>query len=274
MNRSSGNSEGVQEPPPSKERTRTRYILSVSLLILVLLGSSIFLLLRNGPPSAVVGRKTTPTPMATSPVVITPTAAAFYDTFIDNRHGWSLANGNGFMRTLTNSTLTLANLRSHTTLVESLPDNNSYRNFKLVVDFTLVKAGANDSTGVYVRGDSNLDHDYRVDINSNNTIDIAKEYLDTNGMPRSIIQAGPFVTPALHRQGLRNTLIVVMNEAEMTLFVNDVKVGSMIDTDYPTGLIALFAHNGGNSKGVTVSFFRIELDQLPSITPTPTTSNP
>src|SRR5260370_8833528 len=94
-----------------------------------------------------------------------PPRAVFYDTFINNALGWGLSNSAGYIRTLADHNLTLTNTNPNTTLVESLPTNAIYDNFMASVNLTIVKAGMNDSAGIYIRVDSTLDNDYRIKVN-------------------------------------------------------------------------------------------------------------
>jgi len=149
-----------------------------------------------------------------------------------------------------------------TTLVESLPTNAIFDNFTVIVDLTILKASLDDSVGIYIRGDSNLEHDYRIDLNSNGTFDIAKEYLDSRNNPQSSFLDGPRNSSTLNPPGSQNTIMVIMNDSQLQLFFNTTKVSTVIDTDYMAGQVALFAHAGEDSQGVAVSFSRVEIDKL------------
>jgi hypothetical protein len=48
---------------------------------------------------------------------------------------------------------------------------------------------------------------------------------------------------------------------QLILFINNTMVSSITDNDYTTGQVALFARAGEESKGVTVSFSKVEVDQ-------------
>lgn len=272
MSASSGEPEGGNVPPllPRSSR-RIGYLVATAVLVLILVGGSVFLALRskgNAATTAPGSLTSTPTPMPTETFTVTPPPRSqFYDTFVDNSHGWSLTTQGGFVRTLANQALTLTDTNPNTTLVESLPSNTSYDDFVLIVDFKIVTANEDDSAGIYVRGDSNLDHDYRIDINGNNTFDIAKEYLATNNNPQSVLLDGPGSSPMLNPVGRQNTLMVIMKDTRLDLLINSTLVSSVTDSDYKTGQIALFAHNSSNPRGVSVSFSRVEVDHLPEQTP-------
>ena len=135
-----------------------------------------------------------------------------------------------------------------------------------------LQGDANDGMGLYLRGDSTLDHDYRIDINGNNTIDIAKEYLDSKQNGQELLLSPPAHTSYLNPPGHSNTLTVILIGPSITVEVNNIVVATANDTAYTNGQIALFARHGTTSNGVTVSFTRIEIDRLasPFMTPVPT----
>jgi hypothetical protein len=205
----------------------------------------------------------TPTPSPTSIYLETPPAQSeFYDTFKNNALGWSVSSTAGYYRTIKPGELILKNTNHGTTMVESLPTNSIFDNCTVMVDLTILKAGRNDSVGIYIRGDTNLEHDYRLDLNGDGTFDIAKEYLDSRNLPQSVILVGPKSNSALHPQGVRNTITLTMNGSQLQLFINNVKVGGVIDGDYISGQVALFAHLEGASQEVTVSVNKVEVDKL------------
>src|SRR5260370_7606553 len=165
----------------------------------------------------------------------TPQAqVVFYDNFINNALGWSNVSTAGYYRTVKSRKLILTNTNPGTTLIESLPTNAIYDNFTVSVDLTILKAGGNDSTGIYIRGDSNLDHDYRIDLNGDGTFDIAKEYLDSKNHPQSIFLDGPRNSSALNPPGAQNTITVIVDCSQLQLFLNNVKVTPVNATNYST----------------------------------------
>lgn len=205
----------------------------------------------------------TPTPSPTSIYLETPPAQSeFYDTFKNNALGWSVSSTAGYYRTIKPGELILKNTNRGTTMVESLPINSIFDNCTVMVDLTILKAGRNDSVGIYIRGDTNLEHDYRIDLNGDGTFDIAKEYLDSRNLPQSVMLVGPKSDSALHPHGERNTITLTMNGSQLQLFINNVKVGVVTDSDYISGQVALFAHLEGASQEVTVSFSKVEVDKL------------
>lgn len=143
------------------------------------------------------------------------------------------------------------------------------------VDFTVNQGDANDSVGLYLRGDGTLDHDYRIDINGNNTLDLAKEYLDAQQTGQTDLLAPPAHSEYLNPPGQSNTLTVFMIGPEITVEINDIVVMTATDPAYTNGQIALFVHHAATSPhGVTASFTRAEIDRLasPFMTPVPTPS--
>ena len=258
----------TEEKTEASRPMRITYIIYIALIImLVLLSvSSFFFIIRSrgkGTQLATNTETPTPTPSPTSIYLETPPAQSeFYDTFKNNALGWSVSNTSGYYRTVKSGALTLMNTNHGTTLVESLPTNSIFDNFTVIVDLTILKASLDDSVGIYVRGDSNLEHDYRIDINGDGTFDIAKEYLDSRNNPQSIILFGPKSDSALHLQGEQNTITLTVNGSQLQLFINNVLASNVNDNDYIAGQVALFARAGKDSQNVAVSFNSVEVDKL------------
>ena len=186
----------------------------------------------------------------------------FSDTFLDNSKGWSVVNVPGYMRTLRDSKLTLSDT-NHNILVESIPTSTMFTNFSLTTTFTLVQGDENDSVGLYLRGDSNLDHDYRIDIFGNNTYAISKETLSANNELEQTFLAPPSHTKLLNPIGQANMLTVAMNGPTMLVQVNGHTIPSLTDTSYTHGQIALFVANGMTSNGVTAQFHDLTIYPTP-----------
>jgi hypothetical protein len=248
-----------------KRITRVIFI-ALTVLLLLLSISGFFIILRTFGKDFQPSTNTempTPTPSPTSIYLETPPAQSeFYDTFKNNALGWSVSSTAGFYRTVKPGELTLINTNRGTTMVESLPTNSIFDNYTLIVDLTILKIGLGDSVGLYVRGDTNLEHDYRLDLNGDGTFDIAKEYLDSRNNPQSVIIAGPKIDSALNAPGERNAITWTMNGSQLQLFINNVKVSVVTDSDYMSGQVALFAHLDGGSREVAVSCNKVEIDKL------------
>jgi len=269
MNILAGKAAEDTQTPRRKQGPNVIVVVSIIILLIALSISGILLFLANKSHVAKhIASTATPTPTPTNIYMETPPPqAVFYDTFINNALGWGLSNNAGYIRTLADHKLTLTNTNPNTTLIESLPTNAIYDNFIVSVDLTIVKAGMNDSAGIYIRGDSNLDHDYRIEINGGTTFDIAKEYLDSQNNPHAAFLDGPRSSSALHPPGVQNTITVTMKGSQLMLYINNAEVSSITDSDYTTGQIALFAHTGMTSSGDTVSFSRVEVDHTPDQVP-------
>lgn len=261
-------------PPPARKRPPGVVLACVAAIIIVVLGGSLFWMVRSKSSTPGVAKATpTATAMPTwEPTEVTPPALSiFYDTFANDSHGWSLGGNGGYYRILVNNTLILADTNPGTPIVEVVPTNN-LDNYVISTDFTINQGDANDGTGVYLRGDSTLDHDYRIDINGDNTIDIAKEFLDSNQSAQSTLLFPRQHASYLKPPGQQNTLMVIMLGPTITVEINNLVVATVDDASYTNGQIALFARHGSTSSGVTVSFSRVEIDRLasPFATPTPT----
>lgn len=263
--------------PRARKRTPLVVLACVALLVFALIVGSVLWLSQPGgtalgPPSKGHILATATTDPTWMPTEVTPPAAStFYDTFVNNSHGWSLSDGEGNYRLLVNNMLILANMRPDTTMVESVPTSTALDDYVVNVDFTLNQGDSLDSTGLYVRGDSHLDHDYRIDINGNATFDVAKESLDANLTPQSTLLVPPQTTSLLNPPGKSNTLTVIMIDQTMTVLINHVALPTITDATYTSGQIALFVRHGTNPKGTIVSFTRVEIDRLasPFATPVP-----
>ena len=248
------------------ERKRITYIIFIALIVVLLLlstGSFLFIIGNNGSKSVITIGTSTPTPSPTPIYLETPPVQSeFYDTFKNNAQDWSVSSTEGYYRSIEPGELTLANTNVNTTMVESLPTNSTFDNGTIIVNLIILQANTNDSVGLYLRGDTNLEHDYRIDLNGNGTFDIAKEYLDSKNNPQSIILFGPKSDTPLNSQGMRNTITLTMNGSRLQLFINNQRVGVVIDSDYEDGQVALFARLGKSSKKVAVGFTKVEIDRI------------
>ncbi len=245
----------------------TRYIFIALIAILFLLSmSGFFFVLRNKGISSQLSTNvetTTPSPTPTLVYLETPPALSeFYDTFKNNALGWSVSSTAGYFRIMNPGELTLMDTNRGTTVVESLPTNAVFDNCTVSVDFTMLKVGWDDSIGIYVRGDTSLEHDYRIDLNGNGTFDVAKEYLDSRNNPQTVMLVGPENDSSLNPQGDLNTITLTLNGSQLQIFMNNVMIGLVNDSDYTAGQVALFAHLGEHSPEIAVSFSRVEIDKF------------
>ncbi|GLV56094.1 hypothetical protein KDH_29380 [Dictyobacter sp. S3.2.2.5] len=218
----------------------------------------------------------TPTVTSTTTNTATPTPTTlFHEDFLDNHNGWAVSSSAGYIRSMADNKLTLS-VAEHKILIENVPTSAPLSNFTLDVSYILEKADKNDRVGLYLRGDSNLDHDYRIDIFGNNTITINKESLDDNKLPQSIVLSTITNIPSIKKIGHENRLEVSMNGPQIVLKVNGVEVKKLEDYDYTKGQVALFVNNGWSSDEVTASFISMDvesiIDPLPGMMPTATPS--
>ena len=239
-------------------------------LLVMIVGSSIFFVANTQGSQSDTHRRpqprasstpASPTPRATPSPQLTP-YTLFSDTFIDNKNGWPTGDASGYTRTIDENGLTLA-ASNHKPLVESLPTNIHFSDFILTATFTLQQASSRDRVGLYLRGDSNLDHDYRIDIYGDRYFTISKEDLDEENKPLTTILAGPHYAAALHPIGEENTLRVIMKSNTLILMVNDTVVETVTDADYGQGQIALFVENSETSDAVQATFKEIRVDPVP-----------
>ena len=246
---------------------RRRYVIALVcvLLLLILSTGAVWFVTRvNGTKGIMQTTPTRPVPAAayaraTATALATP---LFIDDFTNNKHGWSTDDVTGFTRSVQNNTLTLIDT-NHTVLVESLPTNVTFKNFSLTATFTLTQADEHDSIGLYLRGDSNLDHDYRINIYGNSTYAMSKESLDTQNNVVTTFLIPPTHTSFLNPIGQQNMINVTMNDIELTMQLNGHLVGSVTDADYKQGQIALFVSNSPASESTTATFSYIAIYPLP-----------
>jgi hypothetical protein len=207
-------------------------------------------------------------PTLTTISSLTPTPL-FFDDFMASNQGWALSGENdtsGYLRTRVNNQLVLSDT-NHQILIESLPTNTTFSDFSLTVTFTLLKGDENDSVGLYLRGDSNLDHDYRIDIFGNNRFAIKKELLNPDKTARTDILNGSTSSSLLMPKNQANMLTVMMKGPFMILAINGTIAASVVDADYARGQIALFVNNGSTSDGVSASFSSVRVDLAPDQVP-------
>lgn len=255
--------------PP--EQNRLLIIVAIVLIAIISSGVLITIIFEGSRPSITNNRQpknkkavvATPSPQPSSSVTPQP---LFTDTFEDNHKGWYIGNVPGYTRVISENVLTLADT-NHKILVESLPADTVFEDFTITTTFAIKEGDANDHAGIYVRGDSNLDHDYRIDIFGNNTYSISKEWLDTHNTQQVICLAGPSTTNALHPIGQENVLVVIMKGAVLTVLINGTIMNTIIDSDYTHGQIALFVANGETSNGIRVEFSSIIVEQAPEHLP-------
>lgn len=277
--------EQAKDPPPPIHHRRKKVpwvvLACTSVLLIILITASLLWIFQGSPddPSSTPEQQT-PSVAATHPTwvpteITPPAESLFYDTFANNNHSWSLSSDAGFYRLLADDMLILSNTNPNTTLVESVPATTDFDNYQVSIDFTLNRGDARDLIGVYLRGDSTLDHDYRVEIGANGSVAITKEWLDSSRKPQSTPLAPPHPTNDLHLASEQNTLTVIMVGSSIAVAINNYVQVVVSDSSYVNGQIALFAQHGNTSGGVIVSFTRIEVDRLasPLATPTPVPTN-
>ncbi len=269
-----------------------RIFLWIVVLLLLILGSSAIVAAaireksQNNVPNTnrstqsastvLVSPTPSPTAISTPDLMQTPTPL-FYEDFLDNSKGWALTNSPDFTRALDDDKLTLA-VTNHNILTETVPTSTVFGDCTIDIRFTLLKADANDSVGVYVRGDGLLFHDYRVDIFGNNTVALRKEYLDADKKPQTLEFEKTARVAALASIGKPNTLSLIMKGPYIMLQINGKTIKTIVDSDYTRGQIALFVNNGPTSDGVTAVFSSVKIteapDQLPGLPVSPTETVP
>jgi hypothetical protein len=238
----------------------------LSILITIVGGTFLFRDEASGYTQNVPGKglvpSVTPTPSIQPTASLTP-EPIFTDDFMDDKKGWYTGDAAGYTRLINADGLLLADT-NHQILVESLPSSGQFSDCSVITTFTLVSADKNDGVGLYVRGDSNLDHDYRIEIFGDGTFAISKESLDADNEQEVTFLVPPTHTPLLKPPGKPNTLDVTLNGADLTLSINGRIASQTSDADYTRGQIALFVSNGQTSSGVEALFSSIAIYPLRS----------
>jgi hypothetical protein len=219
------------------------------------------------PSSTATSTATSTTPTLTGSPALTPTATPFFsDDFADNSKAWTVSQENdasGYLRLLNNNQLTLR-VTNHQPLIEVLPTNANYGDFILTTTFTFLEGDNHDSVGLYLRGNGRLDRDYRIDIFGDNMLSLTKEFLNSDDQPQTMTLQEPAISPLLKPVGEQNILTVMMKGPYILIMINGQTAASIVDSDYAQGQIALFAHNGETSNGVSVAFHQIEVKPIPT----------
>ena len=247
---------GYPQAPQPKKGPNVGLIIGIIALLGVFIGGGLFLLTR--PKGG-----TTNVPPGVTPSVVPTVPALFSDNFANNSKGWATGNDNGFSRNITNNALVLVENNQNHILPEPLPTNSSFSDFTVTATFTFNQGDRNDSVGIYVRGDSNLDHDYRVDINGNRTYAIAREYLDTSNTPKQLFIVSATNSSAIKPVGQQNTVTVIMKGSQLVLLINGTKAKAISDTNYTSGQIALYVAHGTTSSGAQASFSSVAVYPAP-----------
>jgi len=240
---------GYPQAPQPKKGPSVGLIIGIIVLLVILVGGGLFFLTR--PRGGTTNVTSTPT---VSPSLVPTQQALFSDNFANNNKGWATGNDNGFSRNITNKALVLVENNQNHILPEPLPSNSTYSDFTVTATFTFNHGDQNDSVGIYMRGDSNLDHDYRVDINGDNSYAIAREYIDTNNTPKQHFVVNATHSSAIKSVGQQNTVTAIMKGSQLILLINGTKVDSINDTNYTSGQIALYIAHGNSSSGAQASF--------------------
>lgn len=255
------------------KRQQKLLLLAAAILLLIVSGSSVFFIdFAGNQGTSAPQRGTTVTATATTPpptVPITSTATTpqllFSDAFFDNKKGWAISNTGDYSRTISGGQLALS-VTNHKLLVESLPTSPA-TNFSLTMTFTLQQADQNDSIGLFLRGDSNLDHDYRIDLYGNSTYSISRESLNEDNQQLVRTLVAQTYTPWFHGIGQQNIVTVIMKGSETMLELNGVVIQTTTDADYTGGQIAIFVKNGSTSSNAAVSISNVILYSAPEQLP-------
>ena len=259
--------DGFMQTFQSSKRSRLLLIAGIAILLMLVLGGSIFAISRSGATLKTHGTATA-TGFRMTPVV--PPKPLFSDNFADNGKGWGIGSGKGFSISIGHNALSMTEA-NHRVLDIPLPGGNNapalFGDFSVTASFTLMKADANDSVGLYVRGAStngNFKQGYFVDIYGDNSYDIFKVFADAS---KDTFLVDPTPSTFINPLGQQNKLTVEMKGAKMVVLINDKVLLSVSDKDYTSGQIALFVENGKSSSGVQANFSNVIVNPAPNQLP-------
>ncbi|MBE3561406.1 MAG: hypothetical protein IMW89_19620 [Ktedonobacteraceae bacterium] len=253
------------------EKQRRLLIVATCLMLLIVAGSVLFfMIIEEGQSKKPSPRRGTPTAGISPTPVVQPTPQILcFDYFLNNKNGWAISNSEGYTRTIGEGRLLLAST-NHKPLIESMPTrcaSKEYSDFSLTTTFSFLQGDQHDSLGLYVRGDSNLDYDYRIAFYGDATYSISKEALgeDNNEVQSTLVSRS--LIPGSHTLSAENTLTVMMKGPSLVLLLNGKMLTSITDTDYTHGQIALFVDHGGTSSGVAAAFHCVVIATPPAVLP-------
>ena len=261
---------GFTQSGVSRKRLRLFFIVASVILMLVLLGGSMYAFSRNSRSAGSVAVYSSQN-QTTSVIKPTPSPVPlFADNFADDSKGWSVGSGQGFSSTITHNVLVLSE-KNHRVLDITIPGSNntpaSYSDFSVTVAFTLSKADQNDSVGLFVRGAStsgNFSQGYFVDIYGDSSYDVFKVFAEAN---KDTFLVDPTPSSFINPVGQQNKLTVDMKGPKMVIIINGKVLTSLSDNDYTSGEIALFVENGKSSAGVQASFSNVLVNPAPNQLP-------
>jgi len=246
--------------------TRKRVLLLAALLICVLCLGSLLLTARqqgNAKTSTTRNSETFDGILATAGTAL-PTL--FSDNFSDNSQNWNVGNDAMHGSSVDDGTLTMM-ATNHKPFREPLPSDTVYDDFAVATSVTILQGDQNDSVGLYLRANGTTRQGYAIDINGDDTFDIAKNTVDANQKNHTTYLVKPQHASALHTKGQKNNLLVIMKGSNIVLLINNTVVKLVQDRDFTSGRIMLFVANGTSSSGVTASFDTIAVYTAPEHLP-------
>lgn len=253
----------IPSPKPSRSVSPLLVILLVVLVIVVVGGGLLFYLTRS-PRGSNSAAGTTPTPTVVSTTGVTATApvttpvssdpygsfstVALNDPLIDNSQGHSWMVGtNSAGATCQFSGGVYQSLEPNAGFFHSCMEQaNDFTNFTFVIKETLVSG---DYEGVVFRvNPANKNQYYFFGVYMNSTY-ILKLSTDANWSDTVTITQGSS-SAILTGQQQTNTIAVVANFSNITLFINQQQVASVTDATLTHGLVGMFAGNISNNAVV------------------------
>jgi hypothetical protein len=244
------------QPPERKSGPKVGLIIGVVVLLLIIVGGSIFGYLYVSKSHSSPSVQKTPT------IAPTPTPKGnpiFSDSFTDNEHDWDTTSKVGtFSVKIGGGSLVLED-DDNKLLWELVPGGRNYGDFFLTVDAILSKGTQSNGYGIYIRGASNQNAEiatyYRFELYGDGTFAIFEGTVDATGTSKSKPLVDYTTSSAILKQGQVNHIAISAKGQTMSLIVNGQMLKTITDNTYASGSIALFVSNLPNtSPGAQATF--------------------
>ena len=240
--------------PGQRRGMDSRTLLGIVVMLVILVGGSIYGLVYITSHGSANNAKPTPVAIPTPRV-----PATFGDAFNDNSYGWNLDSVQGkYQVQIGNGNLSLED-DDHKLLWEPIPGERSFSDFKLFVDASLAKGDNANGYGVYIRATSNQDSSvatyYRFALFGDGSYAIFKGVLDPSGRSGYTKLVDDTLNPAIKKGKGVNHIIITAQGSSLSLTVNGQLLKTVTDTSYASGSAGLFVSNiVGTKAGAQVQF--------------------
>jgi hypothetical protein len=185
------------------------------------------------------------------------TPALFSDNFDGNTNKWTLTSTSGYTRSIDGGYLKIRENNQSKVLYNDFP-NQPPTDATISVNFTLVKAGKDDITGLILRNKSvnNSIFGYYIDVYGDGSYDIQRYYLDTSTNKGKVDYLLREQSTALKGIGQENAMTVTIKGSSISLTLNGQFITTVTDSTntFVSGPTSLFVETSDDSDGVEAWF--------------------